>query len=372
MSHHHARRRENVERLLAEEGLDAFLVTSPHNVRYLTGFTGDSSALLVLPARVVLVSDPRYVGLIADECPELQTHIRTPAQKLHEAVGEVLGKLGLRSVGIESAALSLAEAQALGEVAKTVDWKPGSDRVERFRMVKDETEIADTRRAVRIAERAFSAFRAMLRPPDTEKDLADLLDGLMRRAGAAECAFPTIMAVGARAGLPHCPPTGRRVQEAGLLLVDWGAALPSGYRSDLTRVIDTHKTCGSGASRDTLARVHAAVLAAQQAALRAVRPGVACQDVDRAARAVIEEAGFGGRFGHGLGHGLGLQIHEAPAVRQLSTTELAVGMVFTLEPGIYLPEWGGVRIEDDVLVTADGCEVLSSVPRELEALALEG
>ena len=373
MSHHHARRRENVAALVAEEKLDALLVTSPHNVTYLTGFTGDSSALLLMPARVVLVSDPRYVGLIADECPELETHIRTPAQKIHEAVGEVLGKLGLRTVGIESSAMTIAEGEALREVARTVDWKPGTDRVERFRMVKDAPEIADTRRAVRIAERAFAAFRAMLRPDDTEKDLADAMDGLMRHAGAAACAFPTIMAVGERSALPHCPPTGRRVREAGLLLVDWGAATPLGYRSDLTRVIDTHKTCGSGgSSRDTLARVHAVVLEAQQAAIRAVRPGVVCEDVDRVARAVIEKAGFGGRFGHGLGHGLGLQIHEAPAVRQLSKTELAEGMVFTLEPGIYLPDWGGVRIEDDVLVTADGCEVLTSVPRELEALALEG
>jgi Xaa-Pro aminopeptidase len=368
--HHTARRRENVAHLIAEEGLDALLVTSVHNVTYLTGFTGDSSAVVMTRDRVLLISDPRYVGQIADECPELPTHIRKPTRKLHEAIGDVINGLGVRTVGCESANLTLAEAEALRGVAPTIDWKPASDRVERFRMVKDEVELAEIRAAVRIAERAFAALRALMRPEDTEKELADALEGYVRRGGGATCAFAPIVAVGPRAALPHCPPTEKRVREDGLLLVDWGAAVPSGYRSDLTRVIDTHRTSASGTDpRPRLTEIHGIVLAAQQAAMKAVRPGVTAAQVDRAAREVIERAGYGEQFGHGLGHGIGLQIHEAPFLRSTSEVVIQAGMVFTLEPGVYLPGWGGVRIEDDVLVTADGCQVLTSVPRDLAALA---
>ena len=179
-------------------------------------------------------------------------------------------------------------------------------------------------------------------------------------------AFPPIIAAGDRAALPHCPPTARRVHEAGLLLVDWGAVGPGQYRSDLTRVLDTHTKATSLSEGPRLAEVHAIVLAAQQEAICAVRPGAVARDVDSAARSLIARAGHGEHFGHGLGHGIGLQVHEAPAIRPLSETVLQPGMVFTIEPGIYLPGWGGVRIEDDVLVTPDGCEVLSHLTRDLQ------
>lgn len=363
---HHAVRRDRLARVLPDEGLDAVLITSPHNVTYLTGFSGDSSVLVLTRDRAVLVSDPRYVGQLADECPEVETHIRAPNTKLHDAAAHVLTTLGTKAVGCESAALTLAEAEALRGAAPSVDWKPATDRVEKLRMVKDDHEIAVLREAVAIAERAFAAFRALLRPDDREKDLADALEGHVRRCGGLTCSFPPIVAVGDRAALPHCPPTSRRVSESALLLVDWGATGPTGYRSDLTRVLPTHTTRSS--MDDRLAGIHATVLRAQQAAFRAVRPGAVAKDIDAAARSVIEQAGHGPHFGHGLGHGIGLQIHEAPSVRALSETRLEPGMVFTLEPGIYLPGWGGVRIEDDVLVTPDGAELLSRVPRELEQL----
>jgi Xaa-Pro aminopeptidase len=369
---HHAVRREKLARVLSEEGLDALLVSNPVNVTYLTGFTGDSSFVVLTPGRAVLLSDPRYVGQIADECPGLETYIRTPTVKIHEAAAAVLGKLGVRAAGCESAGLTLAEAEALHAAAPELDFRPAADRVERLRVVKDASEVAEIRQAVAIAERAFAAFCALLRPDDCEKDLADALEGHVRRCGGTASAFPPIVAVGERAALPHCPPTARRVCEAGLLLVDWGACGPGQYKSDLTRVLDTHRKATSLPPGPRLADVHAVVLAAQQAAIRAVRPGVAAKEVDAAARGVIDAAGYGGHFGHGLGHGIGLQVHEAPAVRQLSETVLAPGMVFTVEPGVYLPGWGGVRIEDDVLVTPDGCEVLTRVPRELEALPVLG
>jgi Xaa-Pro aminopeptidase len=362
---HTAHRRERLRHNLQSEGIEALLITGPANVTYLTGFTGDSSALVLTAERTILLSDPRYVGQIADECPELETYIRSPQRTVPQAMGDLLDKLGVSQVGCESNHLNLADAQTLRDNAPSVDWKPEAGRVEKLRMVKDDLELVLLREAIRVAENAFAAFRATLRPDDTEKDLADQLEALVRRCGGVACAFAPIVAVGTRAALPHCPPTQRRVHEAGLLLVDWGARLASGYHSDLTRVFDTHRTSFSDpASRDRLSQIYAIVRRAQQAAMDAVRPGVKACEVDRAARAVIEEAGFGNHFGHGLGHGIGLQIHEPPFLRSTSEVVMVEGMVVTLEPGIYLPEWGGVRIEDDIRVTADGCEVLTSVPRE--------
>jgi Xaa-Pro aminopeptidase len=362
-------RRERLLRLLHDEGSDALLVSSPVNVTYLTGFSGDSSVLVLTRQRAVLVSDSRYTEQIAEECPVLEASIRPPTQKLPEAVAAVLRQLGVRSVGFESAALSVAEFEGLRGLAPKLDWKPGADRVERLRMVKDEGELAEIREAIAIAERAFAAFRALLRPDDREKDLCDAMEHYVRRCGGQSTCFPPIIAVGPRAALPHAPPTDQAVSSAGLLLVDWGATGPRQYKSDLTRVLDTRRTAhfppGAG---PTLEEVHAVVLRAQEQAIRTIRPGVQAQAVDAAARAVIAEAGFGDYFGHGLGHGIGLQVHEAPALRPNSETVLEPGMVFTVEPGVYLPGWGGVRLEDDVLVTPQGCEVLSHVPRDLAAL----
>jgi Xaa-Pro aminopeptidase len=289
----------------------------------------------------------------------------------------VLTKLGCRNVGFESATVTVDELETLKSLAPAINWKPGRDRVENLRMVKDEFEVNEIRQAIVIAERAFEAFRALLRPEDREKDLADALDGYLRHAGAACSSFPPIIAANERAALPHCPPTDRAVGRGGLLLVDWGASGPRGYKSDLTRVLDTRKTSTfaqdrTGTNEDCtdpqLERVYEVVLQARQRALDVVRPGVQGQMVDSAARAAIAEAGYGDYFGHGLGHGIGLQVHEGPAVRPSSETILVPGMVVTIEPGIYLPGWGGVRIEDDILVTPDGYEVLTRVPRELAAM----
>jgi Xaa-Pro aminopeptidase len=370
-----ASRRERLARLLPEEGVDVLLITNPVNVTYLTGFSGDSSVLVLARDRVVLVSDPRYTVQIDEECPDLPMHIRSPSQKLPEALAGVLNHLGGRLIGFESGAVTVAELETLKGLAPTLDWKGATDRVEKLRLVKDASEVEQIRGAIAVAERAFTVFRALLRPDDCEKDLCDSLEYYVRRAGGTGTAFPSIIAVGERAALPHAPPTTRAVSTGDHLLVDWGANGPF-YKSDLTRVLDTRTTAafattnasskGSPASR--LEEIYPIVLRAQEAARRAVRPGVQAQTIDAAARGVIADAGFGDCFGHGLGHGIGLQVHEGPAIRPKSETVIEAGMVFTLEPGIYLPDWGGVRIEDDVLVTPDGCEVLTHVPRELDQM----
>jgi Xaa-Pro aminopeptidase len=370
-----ASRRERLAACLQDESLDVLLLSHPVNVSYLTGFSGDSSFLVLGRQRTILVSDGRFTEQIAEECPGLETFIRPSNQNIYKAAAEVLNGLGVRSVGFESNHLTVAELETLRELTKTLEWKAGRDRVERLRMVKDASEIAEIREAIRIAERAFAMFRAMLRTTDTEKDLHDAMESYVRRAGGHGTSFPSIIAVGPRAALPHAPPTAHTAGESPLLLIDWGA---SGrfYKSDLTRTLIARNYSAfsrpDGAERDgKFESIYQTVLKAQQAGIDAIRPGVKGNDVDAAARAVITEAGYGERFVHGLGHGLGLQVHEGPSLRKDSVDVLQAGMVVTVEPGIYLPGWGGIRIEDDVLVTPDGCEVLTSVPKDLSAALVD-
>lgn len=358
-----ARRGERLRQTLRETGLEALLVSSPVNVTYLTGFTGESSYLVLGRERSVLVSDRRFTEQIAEECPGLEAHVRPPTHSLPQATSQVLSQLGVKTVGFESQHLTVAERETLAELTKTVSWKGERDQVERLRAVKDAFEVEQIREAIAIAQRAFVVFCALLRREDREKDLSDAMEMYVRRCGGKGTSFPTIVAVGERAALPHAPPTERALGEAELLLVDWGASGPL-YKSDLTRVLVAESRSAK------LEEVYEVVLRAQLAAIKTVRPGVMGQEVDAAARSVIGAAGYGDFFGHGLGHGIGLQVHEAPALRPHSEVVLEPGMVVTIEPGIYLPGWGGVRIEDDVLVTDDGCEVLTSVPKELGAMGL--
>jgi Xaa-Pro aminopeptidase len=354
-----AQRRERLRAALSTE-LDVLAISNPVNVTYLTGFSGDSSWLILLPKRAILVSDGRYTVQIAEECPGLETVIRPPQKNIYQAVAETVNGLGVRNVGFEGWHLTTAELQTLQELSKTVNWAPQEKQVEKLRMVKDESELAQLRQAVWIAEKAYGMFRAFLQNHDSEKFLSDAMEGYVRRAGGTCTSFPTIVAVGDRSALPHAPPTGRTVAEAGFLLLDWGARGES-YHSDLTRML-AMKSGAKKVERE-LQKIYTVVLQAQERAIAAVRPGAAARDVDAAARSFITDAGYGPNFNHGLGHGLGLQVHEGPNIRSSSDDVLEAGMVFTIEPGLYIPSWGGVRIEDDVLVTPDGCEVLTSVPK---------
>jgi Xaa-Pro aminopeptidase len=373
---HLKRRRAELARSLRPAGLDSLLVSDPLNVAYLSGFTGGDSFLVLTPRRAILVSDHRYAGQIEDECPDLETHLRPHNQTTHQAVANVLSGLKVRSVGVESAHLTLAEFETLQELAPALEWSPRKHLVEALRAIKDDSEIEQIREAIDMAARAFTMLRAMLSPKDTEKELADALDGYVRRAGGRGSPFSPIIAAGERSALPHCPPTDRVVSESNFLLVDWGAQGRL-YQSDLTRVLRMPARpakavrARGGRVETRLQKVYTIVLQAQARAIAAVRPGADAKDVDAAARSFIAAAGYGPHFTHGLGHGIGLQTHEAPRVRENSTDVLRAGMVITIEPGIYLPGWGGVRIEDDVLVTEDGCEVLSAaVPKEWEDVTM--
>jgi Xaa-Pro aminopeptidase len=357
-------RRARLRRNLASTDADAFLVSAPTNVRYLTGFTGDSSVLLVSLERDILVSDGRFTTQIAQECPGLEAYIRPSSQELTGAIAHVAGRMGVRRLAFEATRCTVAEYEAIRDAVPSLAMTGVRGWVEALRRVKDDEEIAAIRSAVHCAERAFVMLRAGLRTGDSEKDVADTLEDYLRHCGATASSFPVIVAVGARAALPHARPTSTtRIGDDDFVLIDWGAS-GEPYKSDLTRVLVTGKVTS------TFETIYRTVLAAQERAISAIRPGAKAQEIDSQARSVIEEAGFGAFFDHGLGHGLGMDIHEDPRLRRESPDLLEAGNVVTVEPGIYRPDWGGIRIEDDVLVTPDGCEVLSHISKSLESVRI--
>ena len=353
-----ATRRQKLLQNLKSQSIKALLVSNETNVGYLTGFTGDSSYLLIGEGLCVLISDGRYTTQIADECPEPDVYIRPQTETIIVAAAKVVKKAKLQKLWVEADNLSLTNFEKLKAEVKGLEAFPSTDAVENLRQIKDAHEIAEIRLAVRQAEKGFEVLRAQLRAELTELQAAHILEQAMRQFGATVAAFPPIVAVGARAALPHARPTTGLISGADFVLIDWGASAASGYKSDLTRVLVTDKISTK------LEKVYGVVLKAQQSAIRSIRAGARCCDVDAVARKVIENAGFGKHFNHSLGHGIGLNIHEGPRLSAASDAPLKAGMVVTVEPGIYLEGWGGVRIEDDCLVTRNGCEVLTSVPKE--------
>ena len=359
-----AARRARLMKLVKQAGADGLLVTNEKNVTYLTGFTGDSSYLIVTARESRLISDFRYVTQLEEECPDLPTHIRDRSRLLRDATIDALGSLKSTRLAVEGDSLTIAEYSHFSENLPKLQLGISQGLVETLRQVKDREEITELRQAVREAEKAFAVLRATLRRNRTEKELADDLEYQLRLQGADGSSFPPIVAAGPRAALPHARPTTEPVGEHDLLLVDWGAS-HQGYKSDLTRVLVTGKISPK------LERLYGVVLRAQEQAIAAIRPGKTGREIDDVARGVIADAGFGKYFGHGLGHGIGLDIHELPRLAVQSETPLEAGMVVTVEPGIYLPGWGGIRIEDDVLVTRRGHEVLTSCPKQLSEMVVE-
>jgi len=279
-------------------------------------------------------------------------------------IREELEKLSLSArLGLESRSVTYAEAERLRKDV-TENIVPLGGLTESLREVKDRHEIQIIRDSAKIARNAFHAVRALIRPDWTEKQVADELEFAMRRLGAKDASFPTIAAVGSNAALPHCVPGDRKVGDANFILIDWGAKY-RGYASDLTRVLFTGKVSAE------FRKVYQIVLDAQKKAIDAVRPGIPCSEIDAVARQYIDDAGYGKCFGHGLGHGIGLEIHEGPSFSPASETILKPGMVLTVEPGIYVKGWGGVRIEDDVVVTRSGYELLTDVEKEFDEMFVD-
>jgi Xaa-Pro aminopeptidase len=359
---------------LIELGIDALLVTNPINIRYLTNHSGTAGTLVLTPTDAHLLIDFRYRESVAATqasaaaCPDLR--IWPVPASYDEALIEMLSAPGMpRTIGIEAGHLTVARKEWLERTAASCGLPltlTSTERaVEQFRLVKDASEIAAMREAAaRLSQVADAAFRS-IRSGVTERDVAGAIETAMRHAGYERLAFDTIVASGPNAALPHYRAGTRNLRRGDLVVLDFGGVL-DGYCSDLTRTVSV------GEPTADAHRLHTAVRDAQRAAIGAVKPGIPATAVDAAARSVLESLGLGEAFGHGTGHGLGLDVHEEPRIgpprSHATSVQLSSGMVFTIEPGAYLPGMGGVRIEDDVLVTSEGCEVLTSVPRELLAL----
>jgi Xaa-Pro aminopeptidase len=358
-------RHATVRRAVEALSLDALVVTNPTNIRYLTNHAGSAGTLVATAGAMHLLVDFRYQEAIRQlqqteaACPSMQ--VWSVAASYDEALLDCLAQIGVSTVGFEASHLTVARHEWLVKAAASRRLDMGlraTERVvEQARVKKDDAEIATLRDAARRLTPVAQAAFAAVRPGVSERSIAARIDAAIRDAGYERTAFDTIVASGPNGALPHYRAGDRLLERGDLVVLDFGGVL-DGYCSDLTRTV---ALAPSAEAR----RVHQAVRDAQQAAIDAVKPGIATTDVDRAARRVLESQGLGEAFGHGTGHGLGLDVHEDPRVTRpradMAPVPLEPGMVFTIEPGAYLPGWGGVRIEDDVLVTDRGCEVLTSV-----------
>ena len=351
------KRREQLFRSLRERKLPNLLVTCPHNVTYLTGFTGEDSYLFANQGKVTILSDARYEEQLQQECPDDPVFIRGATISMIDATAIWLGTQKVREVCVDSQSITLAQWEKLKGQAASIQFGSSSGVIETLRERKDASEIAAIERAISIAQRSFTSVSAMLTGDMTEKTVADQLESSIRKLGGASSAFKSIVGVGARAALPHGRPSSKKIEEDPFVLIDWGAK-ENLYLSDLTRMIITGKTNAK------FQKIYQTVLSAQEAAIRAIRPGVKMCDVDAIARGIIEQAGYGKRFTHSLGHSFGLQIHESIRLANGQERTLEPDMVVTVEPGIYIPGFAGVRIEDDVLVTKTGNRVLTSLPKQ--------
>jgi Xaa-Pro aminopeptidase len=350
-------RADRLTEKLAGAGVDAVLVTDLANVRYLTGYTGSNGLALIGANTRAFVTDFRYVEQAAEEVDASFDRLRASVDLL-EAVKEALGQGALR-LGFEAAHVSVREHERLRELLPDrVELIGVHGLVEGLRAVKDPGEVAAIRAATELADAALERLIAGGLLGRTERELAIELEFDMRRHGAAGVSFEPIVAAGPHGALPHASPRDIEVRRGELVVIDWGARL-DGYCSDCTR------TVAAGAPSERGAEIYQLVLEAQLAGLGAVAPGAGGRDVDAVARGMIDAAGHRDHFGHGLGHGVGLAVHEAPRLAQRSESVLEPGNVVTVEPGVYLAGELGVRIEDLVVVTDDGCDVLTSLSKEL-------
>jgi Xaa-Pro aminopeptidase len=346
---------------MTASGIDALLLTSLPNIRYLSGFSG-SNALVVVTARdIVLLTDFRYQTQVAAEVGDFARTV-IESQSLWGALWRTLPGLAVETVGFESAHVLHRDFQRLLDGGAQWQWRPVVDLVESLRERKDEDELAAICRAIAAAEHALGETVPQLRTGMTELAVAGALERALREAGSEGFPFPTIVASGARAALPHARSSARVIAPNDWLLIDFGAVV-DGYCSDITRTF----VVGKADARQR--EVYAVVREANARAAAAVSPGMRGRDADAVARRYIEELGFGEAFGHSLGHGIGLEVHEAPRLATTAEGLLPAAAVVTIEPGIYIPDWGGVRIEDDVYLDGPGSRILTSFTRELLELA---
>jgi translation elongation factor P len=355
----HAARRERAQQKIAETGADAALITAGPNVRYLTGLASSNAALLLpVSGTGVLATDSRYALAAQRTCPDLEL---VTERFIEPRLAGEMARRGFRTVAFESHAMSVDRHAELAAGAEGVTTVPFGRKIEELRTVKDPSELELLATACRISCQAIADVFALIRPGLTERQLAAALDRRMVDLGAERPAFDTIVASGPNGALPHHAPADRPMRRGDLITMDFGA-LYGGYHADMTRTVALGEPAG------WQREIYELVATAQRAGIEATRPGADVGDVDATARDLIRDAGHGEHFGHGLGHGVGLEVHEAPTIGYSRTGKLTDGVPVTIEPGVYLPGRGGVRIEDVLVVGADGTGLLTTTTRELLVL----
>jgi len=352
-------RLQSVRKMLGLNQLDGILFSSLENIRYLCGFTGSDGALLITQEESFFLTDSRYWTQSEEEVKGSRiVHYR----KKMEGISSLLLNLKLRNIGFESASLPFSAHQFLIErLPPEAKLIPLEEEMKNIRALKDKQELALLRTSVEIASKAYLEILKLLKEGVEETEAAFEMEWSMKRKGAEALGFDIIIASGKRSALPHGKASSRRVEKGDFILIDFGSEF-QGYHSDQTRTV----VCGSPSSEQQ--KIYRIVKEAHDNAIERVRPGIPISEVDGAARNHIRDEGYGEYFGHGLGHGIGLAVHEDPVVNGENKGLVQEGMVFTIEPGIYIPEWGGVRIEDMVLVTPHGAELLTYLPTELKQI----
>jgi Xaa-Pro aminopeptidase len=360
------RRKSRIKRLrklrtsIVERGLDALLLSQPENLRYLSGFTGSSGWLLISEQNAILATDFRYVEQAKGESPDFE--IIQTKQELRDWLPGSVSDLGWHKLGFEANFISYDSYHKLSEAIKTkqvnLELVPTTGIVEQLRSIKEPEELGFITKAVELANAAFEQAKAIIRPGTTEKEAAWEIEKIIRQEGSEGMPFEIIVASGPNSALPHARPTEKIIRSGEPVLIDMGARI-SGYCSDFSR------TLFLGKADKTFQEIYNIVLKAQATAMEGIESGMDASQADRLARSVVEQAGYGDAFGHGLGHGVGLAVHEFPRLGLSSSDSLADGMIFTIEPGIYLAGQGGVRIEDMVVLENGKAKVLTRAKRDL-------
>ncbi|TCP70617.1 M24 family metallopeptidase [Baia soyae] len=351
------KRLANLRREMMSQGIEVYLITNPYNRRYITGFTGSSGVAIVTEKEAVFVTDFRYIDQVKAECPHFRLELQSSLDIWH-TVRESIKKLGLKKVSFEATHMTFAQFQALSQGDSSIEYIPAPQIIEELRMIKSEDELSIIRQAATIADRTFEQIIQYIQPGLKESEVQLRLKVLMMEMGATGPSFDIIVASGWRGALPHGVASDKVIEKGDLVTLDFGAAY-QGYVSDLTRTVMV------GKPNEKQKEIYDIVLEAERKAVDALRPGMTGMEADAVARDLITQRGYGAYFGHGTGHGIGLEVHEGPRLSQAGSNVLKPGNVVTVEPGIYLSDFGGVRIEDDVLITESGHEVLTHCTKEL-------
>jgi Xaa-Pro aminopeptidase len=348
-----------LKRFFEEYDLKAMLITDLRNIRYLCGFTGSEGVLLISQDHAWFLCDSRYTAQATEEIKSAE--VRECGTVRIDTVAALANEHGLDRIGFEAAHTTVTAFRRMSEKLTGIELVELGTNLDEIRICKDPAEIEYLRTVASLSSLALTSVLSDIKPGIKEVDIALALELEMRRRGAEGKAFDFIVASGERGAMPHGRASEKIIQSGDLITIDFGA-LKDGYHSDETVTV----ACGKPEKRAR--EIHAIVRTAHDLAINAVRPGISCKDLDEVARSYIRDNGYGDYFGHGLGHGIGLEIHEMPTLSPRSTAVLEEGMVITIEPGIYIPGFGGVRIEDTVVVTVDGCDVITSADKQLLVL----